>query len=196
MESHLTVERPSGTFSFYHKYATRYQAMNHCAKKDSILAPITEKADFDALSAAYNKKYFESPRSFHVGLEIANDNSGRVFINGEAWDQEKHGAFYREAEPPYAPNECLNTLFVPWIFPKTMVIDYQIKCHLQPTDFVCFKPKKTASPGALISGEGSNVAVYGAVGFAAGVAVCCLVALAGFFYKKSSKTSIEDSVEA
>ena len=155
MESHLTVERPSGTFSFYRKKATRYQAMNHCAKKYSILAPITEKADFDALSAAYNKKYFESPESFHVGLEIANDNSGRVFIDGEAWDQEKHGSFYKEAEAPHGPNQCLNSYFVPGFFPKTMVIDYQIKRHLQVTDFVCFKLKKTAPSETLIAGDSS-----------------------------------------
>ena len=196
MESYLTVERPLGTFSFYHKRATRYQAMNYCAEKDSILAPITEKADFDALSAAYNKKDFQSPRSFHVGLEIAHDNSGRVFVNGKAWDQEKHGAFYKEAEYIPEPNECLNSLFVPGFFPKKMVIDYQMKCHLQQKDFVCFKPKKTGSSGALIADEGSSVAVYGAAGFAAGFAFCCLLAFVGSFYKKSSKTSVEDSVEA
>ena len=196
MESYLTVERPLGTFSFYHKRATRYQAMNYCAEKDSILAPITEKADFDALSAAYNKKDFQSPRSFHVGLEIAHDNSGRVFVNGEAWDQEKHGAFYKEAEAPYGPNECLNSLFVPGFFPNKMVIDYQLKCHRQQTDFVCFKPKKTGSSGALNKGQGSSYAVFGSACFAAGVAFCCLMAFVGSFYKKSSKTSVEDSAEA
>ena len=31
-----------------------------------------------------------------VGLDIAYDNSNRVFTNGVAFDQEKHGALYRD----------------------------------------------------------------------------------------------------
>ena len=190
MESYLTVERPSGTYSFYRKRATRYQAMNHCAEKDSILAPVTEKADFDALSAAYNEFYFQSPETFHVGLEIANDNSGRVFTNGEAWDQNKHGAYHKEAEAPLGPHQCLSAIFAPGWFPDKMVIDYRSNCAEVMSDIVCFKPKKTGSSGALNTGEVSNVAVYGATGFAAGIAVCCLLAFVGSFYKKSSKTSV------
>ena len=31
-----------------------------------------------------------------MGLEIAYDNSNRVFTNGVEFDQEKHGALYRD----------------------------------------------------------------------------------------------------
>ena len=102
----LTVERPSGTYTFYrNSLVPRNEAEYECAKYNSILAPITEKSDFTALMEAFTKVSTE-PDFYHVGLNIAKDGSGRVFGNGVPWDEEKHGSYHLEVERKVGADEC------------------------------------------------------------------------------------------
>ena len=43
---------------------------------------------------------------YHVGLNIAKDNSGRVFGNGVPWNEEKHGSYYKDVSDPVDADEC------------------------------------------------------------------------------------------
>ena len=46
---YVDIERPSGTHCLFSKNANRSTAHHECAKHGQILAPITEKEDFDAI---------------------------------------------------------------------------------------------------------------------------------------------------
>ena len=185
MPVELEVEGPSGTFYFHDQELTRCQAARECAKTNAILAPITEKSDFTALSKAYNDHETKSMESFHVGLEIASDNSGRVFSNGVQWNQNKHGSFYTEADYQPDSGDCLSAFMVPGIFPDKMVIDYKYKCEVYTSKFICFKPKKSISAEGLNSGsyQGSvSYATFFAAIGSAGFLVCCALGVAAYFY--------------
>ena len=106
MADTLVVERDSGTFTFHNNVMiTRNEAEYECAKHNSILAPITSHDDFKALMSAF-QNFTRLRQSYHVGLNIAKDDSGRVFSNGVAWDKEKHGKYHLEPDQPLEAGEC------------------------------------------------------------------------------------------
>ena len=184
MPVELEVKGPSGTFYFHDQELTRCQAARECAKTNTILAPITEKSDFTALSKAYNDHETLSMESFHVGLEIAN--SGRVFSNGVEWNQKNHGSFYTEADYQPDSGDCLSAFMVPKIFPDELVIDYKYKCEGYTSRFICLKLKKASSAEGLKSANGQvslSYATFFAIIGAAGFLVCCALGVATYFYK-------------
>ena len=186
MPVELEIERPSGTFYFHDQELTRCQAARECAKTNTILAPITEKSDFTALSKAYNDYEGAVPKPYHIGLEIARDNSGRVFSNGVEWNQKKHGSFYTEADYQPDSGDCLNAFMVPEIFPDELVIDYKYKCERYTSRFICFKPKTASSSEGLKFANDQvslSYATFFAIIGAAGFLVCCALGVATYFYK-------------
>ena len=72
---YVDIERPSGTFTAYYNGNVNRSAAHHeCAKHGQILAPITEKEDFDAiikvLSAENEENILTGRHAWHILDEL------------------------------------------------------------------------------------------------------------------------------
>ena len=143
----VTIERPSGTY--YAKFSDdgyRKDAAHGCARYGAILAPITEKEDFDAIMKVLVENQDTYWSDFHIGLEIAKDNSSRVFSNGEPYDFEKHGTYIEEDSRPLTSDLCPAAILSPG-FSETIYIE-NTRCDKLWMQFLCFKPKKQSCSAA------------------------------------------------
>ena len=185
---YVDIERPSGTFTVHYKYNHNFTAaQKECAKHGQILAPITEKEDFDAIVevlSAENEENILTGRDFTqymVGLEVAYDNSKKVFMNGVEFDKEKHGAFYKDDQyHELANGRCPLALLWP-MDPTAITVEYTW-CETDFYDYICFKPKNKpcASPDALVGETGVGTTDDRSV-FFAGIGAGVLIVCAAYF---------------
>ena len=91
------VTTPRGTFVFVtDQKVHKPEAIKRCNEMGAILAPITEREDFDRLFEFANKcERYRMPRMYWLGYE-AHSNDTRLFTNGELWDWEKHTKIYHK----------------------------------------------------------------------------------------------------
>ena len=97
----ISIKRPAGEYLVNvneNDEMTKYDATRKCASYGAVLASITEKSDYDAIQDVLLQDHEDGRRwkAYHVALDIAKDNSSRIFPNGVAYDYEKHGVFYRD----------------------------------------------------------------------------------------------------
>ena len=115
-------------------------AEKRCTDINSILAPFTERSEFVAVMNAVNscehKDWYEF--SF-IGLNIANDNSSRVFSNGVQFDYKLHGHLYRENQVTM-PDNCPEAYFNPLNEEKLEICPLYV-CLPRLGPYICFKPK-------------------------------------------------------
>ena len=88
-----------------------------------------------------------------VGLDIAYDNSNRVFTNGVEFDQEKHGALYRDDDYFELTNDTC-PLAMLWPGDPTSIEISDTWCEIVTHCYICFEPKKQA---LLIIGSSGSV---------------------------------------
>ena len=138
----LVVETQKGTYTFPHNdfVLGRCAAEKKCTELDSILAPFTDRSEFDAvMSAVHSCDHKEKFEFSHVGLNIAEDNSTRVFSNGAQFDYKLHGDLYRENERDML--DCPQAYFNPLSEDKLDIWPL-FGCRPRYGHYVCFKPKK------------------------------------------------------
>ena len=144
-------------------------------------------------SCAHKDKYEYSM----VGLNIADDNSTRVFSNGVQFDYNTHGDLYRENEIGM-PENCPLAYFNPLSQDKLEISPLWF-CKPALDAYVCFKPKSVAQAEA-ISGDSmdvnSNFVSFGGLFQIALVCLVCLLScLVCFMFVQNKKLRSKKSQE-
>ena len=156
----------------------RCAAEKKCTELGGILAPFTEKSEFDAVMDAIKSCSYQNNNwdLKFVGLKITADNSTRVFTNGIEFDYGLHGDLYQENEL-WLPENCPGA-FLSLGFPEKLQITDDWKCLDIPTKYICFKPKKLAKSegitGAVVYNN-SNSFIFG--GLLQIASICLIVFL-------------------
>ena len=193
IEYQVDIERPSGTFTAFYGYNKNFTAaQKECAKHGQILAPITEKEDFDAIVevlSAENEYNVITGRDFWeyiVGLEAAYDNSKKVFMNGVEFDEEKHGSFYKDDQENQLGKNGNCPLALLWPENPSFINVKYTYCESEGYSYICFKPKNKPclSSDALV-GESSVSKTEVRNSFVAGFGTCTLIICAVYFVFKS-----------
>ena len=160
----------------------RCAAEAKCTELGGILAPFTEKSEYDAVTdALMSCEYQHNLHLKYVGLNIAKDNSSRVFSNGIEFDYELHGDLYQENDVTM-PDDCPSAFFI-FDFDK-LQIGSEWNCSEDPSRYICFKPKKNAKSEAITSdvvNTNSNLLTVG------GLCLIALVCLVCFLLVKNKK---------
>ena len=99
-----SVTTPTGVFTYYDGDLTYNQAKVECARKHQILAPITNKLDYDALLSIADSRnqsceFHHVYKKYHVGLDVRKNYAGietRLFTNNVVWNASEHGKLYIE----------------------------------------------------------------------------------------------------
>ena len=153
------------------------EAQERCTKLGAILAPFTEKSEFDSvMNAVTSCKHQSQYQQRLVGLLVAKDNSSRVFTNGVEFDYEVHGDLSEE-NPVDMPRNCAAPVFHPRR-PNKLQIDTNWGCRPPQRLYICFKTKKTTKADAITSDAAnvnSSFLIAGGSIFFVVVAVACLV---------------------
>ena len=89
-----SITTSSGKFTFYPGTSMTFdEAKKFCKKEGEILAPITNRDDFDTLHKfASGCTNIGLGRDYFAGLEMITPEFG-YFTNGVVYDEEKHGSF-------------------------------------------------------------------------------------------------------
>ena len=151
------------------------EAQKRCTKLGgSILAPIKEQSEFKAVMNGIKSCDHQDPiGARYIGLYIADDNSTRVFSDGEKFDYGVHGDLYQEHH--VSPQNCPSAILLP-NQPDKLHIGVNWWCGEKERLFICFEPKKTIKSDAITSGsEGESTSLLIAVGSFLLVALVCLV---------------------
>lgn len=140
-KSPYIIERPSGTYYVDTKHSgLRKDGAHVCAGYGAILAPITTIGDFKEIMKVAKDNEDIYWGTYHIGLEIAKDNSSRVFTNGEQYSFEKHGEYMVERPSKPYSHLCPAATLVPAVY-EIINVENTI-CDGLIMNFVCFKPKK------------------------------------------------------
>ena len=165
----------------------RCAAEAKCTELGGILAPFTEKSEYDAVTdALMSCEYQHNLHLKYVGLNIAKDNSSRVFSNGIEFDYELHGDLYQENEVTM-PEDCPGAFFV-LNFDK-LQIGTEWNCSQRPMRYVCFKPKKIAKSEAITSDVSGNSNLLTFAGLCLMALICLICFLLVKIKKQASKIS-------
>ena len=137
-----SVTTTSGKFTFYpEKMVTRKEAKKFCKKEGGILAPITNRADLEALHKfASGCTNVGIGRSYFVGLEMI-DPETRWFTNGVVYDEEVHGSFHYVFNSKGKLPACWDTYF--GTYPESvrgMHTNYNGPCDPIVNEFICLNP--------------------------------------------------------
>ena len=125
-------------------------AQERCTELGAILAPFTEKSEFDAVMEAINScEYQNIHANKWVGLLISRDNSTRVFTNGVKFDEKTHGALYQE-NPVGMPRHCPVAILDAFRTNK-LQISLNRMCVPQKRPYICFEAKKTVKSDSITS---------------------------------------------
>ena len=145
------VTTASGTFTAYNSQMSRCEAKKFCEKKNHILAPITNKADKDAVLKMLNPE--ECPMhggklTYHIGLDVSycGESQERVFSNGVKYDDKIHGPLYTDASLP--SDKCPFAYLVS-VTNMNLVIGIKPGCNIQKTKVLCLD-QTTAAASPLV----------------------------------------------
>ena len=176
----------SGKFTFYRQEMSICEAKKFCARREGILAPITNKEDFDALHRAAKAgnhpgcQYHHGYAQYFIGLDVTPCGEGkqdRVFTNGEVWDDDVHGKLYLDRFDTW--NEpCVFALFVNQLDGPSM--GRWNDCYQGNFPFICLQP--SAPRNSTMSGSKAlKSSEYNDQSFFAMGLVGCLAFAAVFF---------------
>ena len=174
-EQQVVVETKKGKYTIPvdDDVDTRCEAQARCTKINAILAPFTEKSEFDQVISAINSCEHMNPyETKWVGLSIAPDNSTRVFDNGVKFDYKVHGHLYQENHIDM-PTDSPNAILDPMITDKLQISNNPWRKEYK-RPYVCFEQKQSAKSDA-ITGDASNLRFIIAGGSIVIVVGACLV---------------------
>ena len=140
-----SITTSSGKFTFYSETEkTRNEAKKFCEKKGEILAPITNRADLEALHKfASGCSNLGIGRSYFVGLDMF-DPKTRYFTNGVVYDEEIHGSFNYVYNINGALPACWDTYFSTQPDGiRGMHTNYNRHCYPEVNPYICLKPAVT-----------------------------------------------------
>ena len=174
----LVVETEKGTYIHpSDKAAGQCAAEEKCTLLGAILAPFTKKSELDAVVNAINSCDYHryDYNSKYIGLNIAKDNSSRVFSNGVEFSYKLHGHLYDERKisttPPNCPGAFLTTgdKKILKIYPK-----WKCKQNISKK-YICFKPKTSSRSEEITSDSVTSNSGFSVAETSCFVALVCLV---------------------
>ena len=171
----LVVETEKGTYILSsEKVVGRCAAEERCLEMGSILAPLTEKSEFDAIINAMESCVYQRTEidGKYIGLSISYDNTHRIFSNGVEFDKDLHGDLYEENK--IRPGSCPGA-FLLLIEPKLQIGQIWGCSKVVARQYICFKPKKNAELKALTNGVASSSLSLLVIAGSSIVALVCLV---------------------
>ena len=142
-----SITTASGKFTFYTETdKTRAEAKKLCEEKGEILAPITNRADLEALHKfATGCTNLGIGRSYFVGLEMI-DKDTRWFTNGVVYKEEVHGSFNYVYNVNGKLPACWETYFSTREAGfRGMHTIYNRQCYPTRNEFICLKPAVNSS---------------------------------------------------
>ena len=188
------VTTPTGKFTFYGEIVSVCEAKKVCAEKGEILAPITNRADFEALlrvtqtgnhpSCPFHHGFF----LYSIGLDVTPCGKGkqdRVFTNGVVWNNTVHGQLYSDYMNSWK-SPCVMAQLAT-INPKPALVTFGRLCNPTYQRFICLKeaaPSNVISSGSCGSPNSqalSSDAVNYKGNFVGSLFVACLSLAAVFF---------------
>ena len=101
---------------------------------------------------------------YYIALNIAPDNSHRVFPDGTQFDYRVHGPLYEENDIGM-PRNCPQAYLEPFEEDKLQIYPL-INCGKEKSPYICYKPKKSPESEAVLSdavGGSSAIFVFGAL---------------------------------
>ena len=150
-----SVKTPSGVFTFYKKKVTICDAKLECARRNQILAPLTNAEDIRALRSIVNTscEFHRAWSDYHIGLDISmcGKKQTRLFSNNVIWNDEKHGKLYKWAG---TKRKNINVARFSDYITDTLFIVKDSK-RGQKFRFICLKPSTETSCPASLSSENS-----------------------------------------
>ena len=95
------ITTASGTFIVHNEEVTRSRAEQICERENTILAPITNQADKDAIFKLTSREDCVANQNwplYWVGLEVTPSctNKKKIFSNGVRWRDELHSHLYTD----------------------------------------------------------------------------------------------------
>ena len=136
-----SVTTSSGKFTFHAYYLSKKEAKKVCKKEGGILAPVTNRADLEALHKfAIGCSNLGYGRYYLVGLEMI-DPETRFFTNGVVYDEEIHGSFHYVYNSKGKLPACWNTYM--GTYPQSvqgMHTNYNKDCYPTENKFICLNP--------------------------------------------------------
>ena len=151
-------------------------AEEKCYEMGAILAPFTEKSEFDAVMQALLSCEYQQPLGgfpMYIGLNIAKDNSSRIFSNGVPFDYDVHGHLYEE-DYVNMPKDCPYATLFPLRKEKLHILP-NFNCDTPFIPYICFKTKKTARSFFLVARDSVNSGWIDSAGPIFMFSVFCLV---------------------
>ena len=187
------VTTPTGKFTFHDQGVTVCEAKKICASKGEILAPITNRADFDALyrvTQAGNHPscpFHYGAFPYSIGLDVTPCGKGkqdRVFTNGVVWNDTVHGQLYSEG-PDSRTSPCVHASLRTFEN-KPHVYSYGYFCRHSWPRFICLKeasPSELASSGSCSSSPEAVSSENGSLkGNLVGTAVVAFLSMVAVFF--------------
>ena len=150
-----SVTTPTGEFTYFKDEVTYHQAKVECVKKNQILAPVTNKRDYDALLSITGSKdapceFYQQEIKYHIGLDINIDPNGfetRLFTNNKNWNDTEHGTLY--VEHGFKPNRKKNMNFAviaPYVKEEIDKVMFVVKDSIaKKRRFICLKPSSQST---------------------------------------------------
>ena len=95
------ITTASGTFIVHNEEVSRSRAEQKCERENTILAPITNQADKDAIFKLTSREDCVANQGWYwywVGLEVTPSctNKKKIFSNGVKWRDELHSHLYTD----------------------------------------------------------------------------------------------------
>ena len=158
------ITTASGTFIIHHEEVSRSEAERICESENTILAPITNQADKDAMFKLTSDKDCLANHmypQFWIGLEVRPSckNKKKIFSNGVEWRDELHSHLYTDlTTSKYA---LALAEFTPDLEEEALRIEDSANdfyCDGYVQKFICLREaEKPARARGLVQAEGRNV---------------------------------------
>ena len=184
------VTTSSGTFILYDEVVGRAEAERICKSEGTILAPITNEADKNALYKLTGPEecQINYVAMYWLGLEITPSckNKMKYFANGERWNDELHSHLYSDET---LPNTALAAAqFVPVFGEKALRIvsaTNENYCGEYHTKFICLRPKnKPTRARGLVKRENGSVGALPNAAYLLNVVLVVYIVVMMRYYRK------------
>ena len=170
----------TGKFTFHDQLVSICEAKKICAENDEILAPITNKQDYDAVMTVAKSgnhpgcPFHHGDQQYFTGLDVTPCGKGkqeRVFTNGVVWDESVHGKLYDDSWNSKMYN-CVYASLATWSSQPWLEI-WGNNCYQETSRFLCLKP--SSAPAADTRSKSCKLQAVqskGEVNFASASVIC------------------------
>ena len=189
---------PTGKFTFHDEEVSICEAKKICAKNGEILAPITNRQDYNAIIKVTKMgnhpscPFHHGDQMYFIGLDITPCGKGKqdkVFSNGVVWNEKIHGKLYVDQwESDTSP--CAYAEFGSW-GSNPWLSTWGDLCYEKTSRFLCLKPSNPVKvqsnscglPEAIKSSDEQNFTSVAIIAFC-GIACVFFAFIAVKYYKK------------